>query len=122
MKNHVPDMVERGRVTDGPMGSDASYGFNGAFFVPHHTTNQELTIVASAGMDWEHVSVSCRNRCPNWQEMCFVKNLFWDEEEVVMQLHPAKSNYVNMHPNCLHLWKPQKKEIPLPPSIMVGFK
>jgi len=32
-------------------------------------------------MDWlEHVSVSLEKHCPNWQEMYFVKDLFWDEE------------------------------------------
>jgi hypothetical protein len=38
------------------------------------------------------------------------------------QLHPAKADYVNQHPNCLHLWKPTTDTIPLPPSIMVGYK
>jgi hypothetical protein len=71
-------------------------------------------------LDWEHVSVSCRNRCPNWPEMCFVKDLFWADDEVVMQLHPAKKDYVNQHPYCLHMWKPIAEIIPLPPRIMVG--
>jgi hypothetical protein len=53
---------------------------------------------------------------------CFVKNLFWEEEEVVMQLHPATSQYVNYHPNCLHLWRPMHMSILHPPSILVGPK
>jgi hypothetical protein len=52
--------------------------------------------------------------------MCFVKDLFWDDEECVMQLHPPKSDYVNCHPNCLHLWKPVGQDIPRPPSELVG--
>ena len=66
--------------------------------------------------------MSLRNRCPNWLEMCFAKGLFWEDEEAVMQLHPPKSDYVNCHPYCLHLWKPLETAIPLPPSIMVGPK
>lgn len=46
--------------------------------------------------------------------MCFIKDLFWGEEEVVMQLHPAKSQYVNQHDYCLHLWRPKTIAIPLP--------
>ncbi|WP_431309684.1 DUF7694 domain-containing protein [Bradyrhizobium iriomotense] len=70
---------------------------------------------------WEHVSVSIPRRCPNWQEMCFVKDLFWDEEECVMQLHPPRSEYVNNNRYCLHLWRPTSRAIPTPPSGLVGI-
>jgi hypothetical protein len=95
----------------------------GAFVIPG-PCGMDLKIIASPGnahdsIPWEHVSVSTPRRCPNWTEMCFVKELFWAEDEVVMQLHPAKSNYVNVHNFCLHLWKPTNAEIPLPPTIAV---
>lgn len=35
------------------------------------------------------------------------------------QLHPAKSEYVNIHPYCLHLWRPLEREIPMPPVEFV---
>jgi hypothetical protein len=54
--------------------------------------------------------------------MCFVKDLFWDAEEPVMQLHPPKSTWINNHPHCLHLWRPTGAPIPLPPQIAVGLK
>ena len=79
-----------------------------------------LTIIFSDGEGWEHVSVSTPGRCPNWKEMCFVKALFWAPDDVVMQLHPAESNYVNNHPHCLHLWRPQGQTIPQPPAVLVG--
>lgn len=77
---------------------------------------------------WEHVSVrACyvrrgkitRERTPTWDEMCFIKSLFWDDEESVMQLHPPKSEYVNFHSTVLHLWKPLSVDIPRPPKIAV---
>jgi len=52
--------------------------------------------------------------------MHYVKGLFWGPEDVVMQLHPAASEYVNKHPFCLHLWRPIEAAIPTPPRIMVG--
>lgn len=86
-----------------------------------------LRIMASDGSDWpmdgpawEHVSISLADRCPIWKEMVFVKDLFWDESECVLQFHPPKSQYVNCHPYCLHLWKPVGIEIPTPPSIAIG--
>lgn len=48
--------------------------------------------------------------------------MFWDAEDVVMQLHPAQSVYVNHHPGCLHLWRPVSIAIPTPPAWMVGPK
>lgn len=98
----------------------------GAFMIsgPYHRT---LNVIASAGDDdlgvpWEHVSVSTRGRCPNWEEMCFIKDLFWDEEEMVMQVHPPKSEWINNHKFCLHLWKPKYEKIPAPPGVAVGDK
>ena len=79
--------------------------------------------IASDGEAWEHVSVSLDvQRCPTWQEMCFVKSLFWDTEDCVIQFHPPESEYVNNHPFCLHLWRYIDGETPVPPSILVGYK
>ena len=70
---------------------------------------------------WEHVSISLPNRCPNWKEMSYVKELFWDDEDIVVQFHPKKSEHVNMHDTCLHLWKWNEGEIPCPTSYLVGL-
>ena len=102
----------------------------GLFVIPgRHANGRVLRIMATDGEEtgWEHVSVSIQDsdRCPSWPEMCIVKSLFWDDEEAVMQLHPPKSDYVNNHPGCLHLWRPVHDsigDIPLPPSILVGVK
>jgi hypothetical protein len=122
MRTTFSDRVERGRVVDGPLVSRPGDDF-GKFFV-RTRLGVELCIIASSGskdVPWEHVSVSTRAaRCPSWEEMCFVKDLFWEEEEVVMQLHPRKSQYVNCHPFCLHLWRPLLTTIPTPPPMTVG--
>jgi len=86
----------------------------------------DLVILSSGTGDmakgWEHVSVSTKYRIPNWTEMSFVKDLFWREDECVVQYHPPKSDYVNYHPHCLHLWRPLNAEMPMPPSLFVGPK
>jgi hypothetical protein len=115
-----PD-VEQGRIRTGYYGSSPGYPC-GAFKIPYRTYDL-WTIVSDGSEDgWEHVSVSLKNRLPNWEEMSFIKNLFWDEEECVLQFHPPKSQYINNHPFCLHLWKHIGHDIELPPSSMVGFK
>lgn len=92
---------------------------DGIFGILHITGLRNCTVIASWGGGWEHVSICPDNRTPDWDEMCQIKEMFWNDDEVVMQLHPAKSDYVNLMPNCLHLWKPIKQEIPVPPTLYV---
>lgn len=91
----------------------------GAFVVPN-TYGEPLRILASAGEGWDHVSVSCVDRCPTWDEMEQIKRLFFKPSETAMQLHVTPKEHINVHPHCLHLWRPQKAVIPLPPGWMVG--
>lgn len=119
MRNPPDDRLKQARIRVGMHASPDSYGNTGAFVIrgPQRT---KLFIVASDGQGWEHVSVSCETRCPSWKEMCFVKDLFWDAEETVVQYHPRKSTYVDCHPNCLHLWRPIGIGLPEPPPLLVG--
>jgi hypothetical protein len=115
---------ENYRVIFGPMASDVSYGNNGVFQIPL-SSRTRLQCIVSDGEGWEHVSVVAysdnKMRTPTWAEMCKIKDMFWNENECVVQFHPPKSEYVNNHPHCLHLWKPQQIIIPTPPKIMVGI-
>lgn len=86
------------------------------------TDNATLLVIASFGGEWDHVSASHPRRIPNWIEMSHIKRMFFMPDEAVMQLHPAESDYVNNHPRCLHLWRPQNETIPTPPAWMVGIK
>ena len=69
---------------------------------------------------WDHVSVSMPTVTPTWRMMCFIKDLFFDEDETVLQYHPAKSDYVNYHPHCLHMWRLRDVAFPTPPTWMIG--
>lgn len=111
---------EKFRLTTGPMRSDASFGNNGCFILKLKH-GQDVRTIASEGMGWEHVSVSRTDRCPTWEEMCQVKDLFWDKDDCVVQFHPPESAYVNNHPYCLHLWRPMVAVLPMPDSILVGY-
>jgi hypothetical protein len=131
MSFHVPELA---RDTTHPMlATDSGYGNNGAFHVESPEPGWRLFLICSDGSEapemtdwqWEHVSVHAhrpdgRQRTPTWKEMAYVKRLCWDAEDVVVQFHPRESEYVNCHPNVLHLWRPKHAEIPTPPSILVG--
>jgi hypothetical protein len=100
------------------------YGFYGdatcgAFELPYPRTSVYLSVLASSGNGWDHLSVSLPFRCPTWDEMSFAKRTFFKPDEVVMQLHVADSDHINLHPNVLHLWRPHHDIIPLPPKEFV---
>lgn len=104
----------------------------GAFEVPYN--GKHLCIIATDGRldgkgaydtEWEHVSVHVvdpvfkKNQTPTWDQMAYAKSLFWNEDEVVMELHVASGDHINFHQHTLHLWRPTKASIPLPPKILV---
>lgn len=93
---------------------------NGLFDVPCPATAGTLSVIASCGAGWEHVSVSMNNRTPNWTEMDYIKRLFFRDDESAMQLHVPVNDHISRHPNCLHLWRPIEIDIPRPPSFMVA--
>jgi hypothetical protein len=129
---HVPEELRVLRCKQAPhLETDHRAGNNGLFYIPPNMRRPvRLVCIASDGTDWEmaglepptweHVSASTAARCPTWEEMCYVKELFWDEEDTVIQLHPPRSEWVNDHPYCLHLWRPIGVEIPRPQRITVG--
>jgi len=112
------------------MGSWPEIGHNGAFKLESPEPGWQLYLICADGMgedaegplmEWEHVSVSAHRvkpaaiRIPTWKEMCYVKRLCWDAEDIVVQFHPAESAYVNLHPGVLHLWRYRSGTFPTPP-------
>lgn len=131
MRKSPTKNIEQFRVISGPLASKASDGANGAFQISHSPHGATLNVIASDGCDWnsddlpgpawEHVSVSLQARCPTWSEMDFVKRIFWRDDETVIQFHVPKSDHVNYHEYCLHLWKPIGIDLIRPPAICVGL-
>ena len=120
---HPPNWkVEEYRVVVGPMGSDISYKNNGMFIIPNtlRKKSPDLRVLISDGLEWDHVSVSLPGRCPWWDEMCYIKDLFFTHDEVVVQFHPREADYVNCHEFCLHLWRSQTVEQQTPPPDLIG--
>jgi hypothetical protein len=125
VKKFTPLTLQANRIRVGKYGSDDSYGLAGAFRLI--APGGGLLLVLSSGpesaandTEWEHVSVSAEHHPPLWEEMCWVKDIFWDKHEMAVEYHPPESEYVNFHPNVLHLWRPIKMSIPMPPVLLVG--
>lgn len=78
----------------------------GVFDVPSPIDGNVMRVIASSGGGWEHVSVSRKNRCPNWPEMSRIRDLFFRDDETVVEYHVPKSDHISVHDYCLHLWRP----------------
>lgn len=57
------------------------------------------------GKRWVHLSLSRGDRVPDWEELKAVKSRFLGDEALAIQVFPPKSQWVNVHPHCLHLWQ-----------------
>lgn len=119
--------IECFRVRDGRLASSRFDGNNGAWDIPgpivdRRAPRSRLAVIASDGAGWEHVSVSLRDRTPTWDEMCYVKDLFWSPDECVIQYHPPHEVYRNLHQYCLHLWRPVGITLPMPHPLLVAPK
>jgi hypothetical protein len=91
--------------------------YGGAFVFQLNLT--ELRVIAANDGSWDHVSVSTRHRTPVWAEMEWIKHRFFRSNEVAMQLHVPVKDHINIHPFVLHLWRPHRVDIPLPPAKFV---
>lgn len=113
----LDEIKESKRVLIGTISSD---GGRGIIALP----TWQGTVVWSNGAGWEHVSVSPEKKriIPSWDDMCKVKEIFFHDDEAVIQIHPPKAEHVNNMPNCLHLWRCTYKDMILPPSILVGIR
>src|SRR5262245_49673597 len=91
-----------------PRGYESHQGDHFGWFVWFRGKTQLRAMAADASEDskgWEHVSVSVayrvgndwKERDPTWEEMCFIKKAFWNDDECVVQFHPPESSYVNIH-------------------------
>jgi hypothetical protein len=131
---HVPNQF---RLRQGRLASTDEAGNNGVFLLKekpvmakrHNGAPRTLVIIASDGGGWEHISIHVekadgKTSTPFWEDMQQMKDLFWDETDCVIQYHPAKKDYVNVHPNTLHLWRfacdgGWEDFLPMPPKEFV---
>lgn len=123
--------LEKFRSTAGFAASSEGCTF-GAFQIPAAGSKKViLNVIATDGHDgtvdtgWEHVSVHAfdtiftKKRIPTWLEMCFIKELFWEPGECVVQYHVPQSDHINVNEHVLHLWRCKTETFPMPPKIFV---
>ena len=88
------------REPDGFMGTSGHAAFK-------HRRKFGLQVLVShiPSNDSLHVSVSLPGKLPSWEDLKLVKNTFIGPDKMAFQVLPPRSEYVNLHPYCLHLWE-----------------
>lgn len=116
MRN-IEEIIKDPHLRNIKMGKDG-------FMSDIHIGGWDGSLIFSYQGGWEHCSVSpyMKRIIPDWETMCKLKDIFWKDDESVIQIHPPKDEYVNNKSNCLHLWRCYFKEMVLPPSCFVGLR
>lgn len=128
MKKKLHDSIERCRINLTEFEQTKRGQLRGLFIV--RNAQMQINIISDEGerSGWEHVSISVKydhpilgivDHTPGWDVMNQVKDMFWDEDECVLQFHPPKSEYVNTKQNVLHLWKKVGVNHETPPKELV---
>lgn len=81
------------------------------------TSSNGLLVICTAGEyddgnEWLHVSFSRKSRTPTYDDVTLVKRYFVGEDKKAVMVWPDKEHYVNLHPNCLHLFYSAKNPLP----------
>jgi hypothetical protein len=113
------------------LASDDSFKGAGAFLITRKVNgySRKLFVIADdarfSETGWEHVSahiykgIDRQPETPTWDDMHYLKRVFWSDDEMVVQIHPAQKDYVNFHEHTLHLWRCVDKEFPMPDKAFV---
>jgi hypothetical protein len=69
----------------------------------------KLTVIMSVedrrpGGIWWHISIAHPLGLPSWEQLVEVKEAFMGKEVKAMHLLPPRSQWMNVHPHCMHLW------------------
>lgn len=79
---------------------------NGLMFI----TNNQLKVLITIDDNAWHMSVSHETRYPTHDELKELRYRYIPDKVTMAQLFPPKSEYVNVHKNCFHLWQIKGEE------------
>lgn len=71
-----------------------------------------LTVLKSIDAGRIHMSISHQDRYPTWGEIKEAREQFLPMGKFFAMIIPPTKYYVNMHPNCFHLWELREEDEP----------
>ena len=71
-------------------------GMGGKYYDKY--TGKRLNFIFSYQMGWEHLSVSMPSRTPTWDQMCIMKDIFWNKNEACVGFLTADNLFEYVDP------------------------
>jgi len=65
----------------------------------------ECAVIVGVSEDGYHMSISHPSRYPTWDEIRDARYALLPDDVTMAMLLPPKSEYVNVHERCFHLWE-----------------
>lgn len=92
-------------------------GFKG--FFRFEIDEEIVRCLATSDKGWQHVTVHIvgQDEPPTWKFLCQVKDLFWEPDDWVLQIHPPKNSKVHYQKGYAHLWRSISEIQPLPDEL-----
>lgn len=106
------------RVTQGVLATDRGHGNNGAFLIP--ATGHPAAVIASDQDGWEMVSIAHCERPLTLAEVDAIRDLFWSQDDVVIQFHFPHQDRKGQHRYAVKLWRRAGQDAQLPPRHLLG--
>lgn len=70
------------------------------------------SVIHSIDNGLHHISLSNKHRLPTYEEMKTARYRICPDVKYMAQIFPPESEFINVHPNCLHLYELEQKELP----------
>lgn len=71
----------------------------------HYRMGEVNILVAHSPEGGWHLSASAPDRLPTWDELMRLRYALVPDGVTMAMLLPPRTEYVNVHPNTLHLWQ-----------------
>ena len=67
------------------------------------------TVIVGVEKGRWHISIAHHSRLPKWEEIRDARYEFVPPDVTMVMVLPSPEQYVNVHPNCMHLWETTDK-------------
>lgn len=121
---------EENRIRDKKLvGSFEATGNNGLFILPNDKIVGSFFVIwVETEPGFIHMTVTVNRkghkggRAPNTEELTWVKEQFWDKEDVVVQYFVGAEGYQHINPAIVNLYECTRIFFPVPPSVKAGIE
>lgn len=79
--------------------------------VAQHYQVGGCSVIHSVEDGMNHISLSNPHRLPTYEEMKTARYKICPDVKYMAQIFPPESEFVNVHPNCLHLYELNEREL-----------